>query len=482
MVEDGKRLLLARHPVFLVSLVSLTLVVIAMLSDPVLNRDGMYYVDTARAMLSSNALADHEWLLFPAMLASVADLFSVDPLRVAQLYSLVASVLLAVCLFVWLYRSGHAGAPRVAALTTLTVPWLLEYQAYVIRDSAAWLALVATLMLARFWVRGHQWRWLVLMLPVACVGFLFRTEMLVLLVVPGWLALVAGWRRGAKTMMVTLIAAAVVAALLIPLAWDFVLGHIRFYLDAVRSSPDLMLLPDFVASLEAHVNPYVRSDLSTVLTAGLVALPLIGLTGLLGIYLLPLVLGLQKRATSVLRQDDGASAVMLLVFLAVVLAFLFVMQFVTGRYLVPLAICLMPWVYQGMLRLDRDFPRIFKGFAVLAIVTALSASFSTGGGKGYMRDAGEFVAQHHAQLAPVYYTDARVAFYAGDRYRPKKQVPLPLADRARVDAAQTLVLLVRKDGEDIARSLEQVKQDYGFAEVVFQADNGDDKGVLVLSR
>ena len=482
MTNESGSLLHGQRATLVVAVLSLVMVLVAMAGDPVLNRDGMYYVDSARAMLASDASADHQWLFFPAMLAFPAELLSLDPVVIASVYSVLTSVLLSVFLFVWLSRLQPVAHPYIAALLALAVPWVPEYQTYVIRDSAAWLAVVATLWLARLWVLEHRWRWLCLMPLVALAGFLFRTEMLSLLVVPGWLLLVAAWRRGWQMLLAVVIAVVAAAGMAFLLAGELVLSHIRFYLDTVASKPQLMLMPEFIDYLETQVNPYARSDLGTVLTAGFLLLPAIGLVSALGIFVLPVLFALRRQATAPLRLDDGASMVMLLVFLAVVLAFLFVMQFMAGRYLVPLAICLMPWLQQGMMRMVNDFPRLSRGFVAVAVLMTITSSVSFSEGKAYLREAGEYVLQHRDQLGEVYYTDARVAFYAGDRYRPKQQLPLPVADMNKVTAAQSLVLVVDRDTPGLPAFLEGLGKTHGFDTIVFDADDGDDKGVLILTR
>src|SRR5690606_18093155 len=222
--------------------------------------------------------------LFSRMLAMLGDLMHLDPLDVAVLLDVAVRVVSAALLYAWVSAIYRNAWPGLAFVLAVSLPWMVAYQSYVIRDSFAWLSLIACLLCAIHFTRSAQWRWLLLMLPVIAIGVVSRTEMLVLCVIPGWLLLCHSWRRGPKVTLAALVAVATVAVVLLMLGREMILGHINFYLDALRESPRFMFYPELVEKLSAHVHGYARSDLGTVLAVGLAALPLLKVGGQLGIF------------------------------------------------------------------------------------------------------------------------------------------------------------------------------------------------------
>lgn len=483
MSSNALRMHLSRHAWwYATALVSLWLVLTALISDPVINRDGMYYVDQARTLLHGDALQETRWTLFAHVLAGIAAPLQLDPLMVALLLVVLVRVVLALLVYAWLAAANRYVQPGLAFVIAVALPWALAYQAQVLRDSFAWLALVATLVLASAWARDARWRWLVLMAPMIALGVLFRTEMVALLVVPGWLLLAYAWQRGPRVVLALAVVAAAALALLLWLAGEMIRGHLEFYLAALRDNPRFMLFPELVETLSAHVNEYVRSDLGTVIALGLFMLPVREVLDLHGIFLVPLWFGL---ASAVHRRralaDQGAALVLCLTLFAVLLAFVFAMQFLSGRYVVPMAICLLPWVAQGMQRLWSEWPRSARVFVVVALIGAVTGSLTTTSSKYLLRDLGEYVADHKAELAPVYFTDHRIAFYAQEPYISPATGVLP-DEPAALQDYRSLAVYFESSAQDAAPELHALQQRYGFSRVVFLREDDDDFAVALLVR
>lgn len=481
-MSDIRAHLLEKRWFYATLLTSLWMVLASLISDPVINLDGMYYIDQARTLLEGGQVQATRWTLFSRLLAVLASLAHLDPLDVALLLVVVVRVVSAALLYAWVSAIYRNAWPGLAFVLAVSLPWAVSYQGYVIRDSFAWLSLIACLLCATHFTRSTQWRWLLLMLPVIALGVVSRTEMLVLCVIPGWLLLCYGWRRGPRITLAVLVVAAAFAAVLLTLGREMILGHINFYLDALRDSPRYMFYPELVEKLSAHVHAYARGDLATVLAVGLVALPLLKLASLLGVYLLPLGMTLASRAS---RQqanvDQGASLVAFAGFVLVLLAFVYAMQFLSTRYAVPAAICLVPWIAPGLQRMWTVYPRLARTFIVLVLMMAVSGSLTLTSSKYLLRDLGLYIGKHEKDVAPTYFTDHRVAFYARQPYISEATGPLP-EDADALAAYRSLVVTFRMDAEEAAPWLQSLQQRYGFTHVAYVRDDDGKLGVALLVR
>lgn len=481
-MSDIRAHLLEKRWFYATLLTSLWMVIAALLSDPVINLDGMYYIDQARTLLEGGQVQATRWALFSRLLAALASLAHLDPLDVALLLVVAVRVASAALLYVWVSAIYRSAWPGLAFVLAVSLPWAVSYQGYVIRDSFAWLALIGCLLCAMHFARSGQWRWFLLMLPTIALGVLSRTEMLVLCVIPVWLLLCLSWRRGPRATLAVLLVATAVAAVLLMLGRDMILGHINFYLDALRDSPRFMFYPELVEKLSAHVHGYARSDFATVLAVGLAALPLLKLANLLGVYLLPLGMALASRTS---RQqanvDQGASLMAFAGFVLVLLAFVYAMQFLSTRYAVPAAICLVPWIALGMQRMWAGYPRLARTFIVLVLMMAVSSSLTLTSSKYLLRDLGSYIEKHEEDVAPTYFTDHRVAFYAHQPYISEATGPLPEDDNV-LAAYRSLVVTFRMDAEEAAPWLQSLQHRYGFTRVAYVRDDDGKLGVALLVR
>lgn len=481
-MNDVRAHLLERRWLYATLLTSLWMVLAAMISDPVINLDGMYYIDQARALLEGGQVQATRWTLFSRMLATLAGVAHLDPLDVALLLVVLVRVVSAALLYTWVSAIYRNAWPGLAFVLAVSLPWAVAYQSYVIRDSFAWLALVACLLCATRFSRSGQWRWLLLMFPVIALGVVSRTEMLVLCVIPGWLLLRYSWHRGPRMTLAVLAAVTAMAAVLLVLGRDMILGHINFYLDALRDSPRYMFYPELVEKLSAHIHIYARDDLGTVLAVGLAALPLLKITGQLGIYVLPLVLALGSRtARQQANADQGVSLVVLAGFVLVLLGFVYAMQFLSSRYAVPAAICLVPWIALGLQRMWTVYPRLARAFIVLVLVMAVAGSLTFTSSKHLLRDLGLYIEQHEDDVAPTYFADHRIAFYAHQPYISEATGALP-DDVGALDGYRSLAVTFKMDTAEAAPWLQSLQERYGFTRVVYVRDDDGQLGVALLVR
>lgn len=454
-------------------LVSSWLVLTALISDPVLNKDGMYYVDQARLYIDGGAFYESRWTLFSRFLAVFSRISGVDPYHVALIFIVLLRVLITGLIFAWLSGHQHRIDMPIAFVVAVSMPWLIDYQSFLVRDTFAWVALIVCLLLSENWTRTQRWRWLLFMLPVVLVAVLFRTEMLVLMVVPVWLLLVYGWRRGAGFTLTVLALLLLAGSAVVFAVWDVVEGHLAAYARVLHGASGYQAFPSLVDALAPHVNVHAQDELPKVLAVGLTSLPLFAVADSLGIFIVPLGYALasaecRKRALV----DGGVSLWLMLFFFLVLLAFVFVMQFLSGRYAVPLAICLVPWVAHGLQQLWYSRPRLAKYIVTLAMISAVLGSLTTTSTKYLVKDLGEFLAVRSTQFSPVFFNDARIAFYAGEPMKSAASGALP-GQGADLSNYSSLAVAFNAEPGAAPDWLADVQEKYGFSRVAYYRQDGE---------
>lgn len=462
-------------------LVSSWLVLTALISDPVLNKDGMYYVDQARLLIDGGAFYESRWTLFSEFLAVLSQVSGFDPYHVALVLIVLLRVLITGLMFVWLSGHQHRTDRPLAFVVAVSMPWLIDYQSFLVRDTFAWIALIVCLLLSTNWTRTQNWRWLLLMLPTVLVAVFFRTEMLILMVVPAWLLLVHGWKRGAGFTLTVLVLLLLAGSVVLFAVWDVVEGHVAAYARVLRGASGYQAFPSLVDALAPHVNVHAQDELPKVLAVGLMSLPLFAVADSLGIFVIPFVYALASEEGRKRALEDGGVTLWLMVFFfLVLLTFVFVMQFLSGRYAVPLAICLVPLVAHGLQRLWCRRPRLAKFTVTLAMISAVLGSLTTTSTKYLVKDLGEFLAERPAQFSPVFFNDERIAFYAGDPMRTAATGELPDL-RDDLSGYSSLAVAFDVQPEMAAAWLSEVQRKYGFTRTVYYRQDGE-FGVALLVR
>lgn len=418
-------------PAVVVALGSLVLSVIALINDPVLNRDGMLYVTVAREALEQGLPAAFErfdWPFLPLLLALGARISGLDPAAVASAYSILSVLLLSV-LAVRIARRLTPDWSWLAVLFVLGAPVFNEYRADLLRGTGAWLFLLVALDQALLWVETPRRRYAAGFQASVAGAFLFRPEMAFLAgSVPLWLLLRRpGWTGLVQALRISggLFAAGVLGGVLIlsgALDWG---GRLIKLLGMLDLSELLTGFEQRAGKMVGAVVSHHSSEEATqILFTGLLSVIFTKWLGLLGIFSVSLVYALVQRERFPHRGAFvGATAVY-----ALVLVFFLTREFyLSSRYVVPLALFSLPWVCAGTRGLRERFPSpAWRNTALfLVLVSALSGVISTSPGKGYIRRAGEWIARQQALPEPVYYSDRQVAYFATGYYPDTERYPPP---------------------------------------------------------
>ena len=465
---------------------SLLLTLLAFWTDPVLNRDGMYYVHLARLVADGQSLdaGAETWTFLSLFLGWCARWLSVDALYVAIAYAALCGLLMQLFTFHLLLRIDRTQI-WLALLVAAAFPAFTEYRDYVIRDAGAWAAMLGAMSAMTSWWTQPRARYLAVALLLGLLAFLCRAEMIVVLAAGGlvWLRGLHGRGQfGSMSLSLVLLLAALAGLLaLAALVYAVGLERMQFYWSQTGGS----LLHNFdqtIDRISPEVISYLADDLPLVLGSGLLVMLVGKLVSLNGLFVVPLIAGIRRQLLGRLGQADGGLSLMLAaMLLLVLLLFLFVNLFMSARYVVPLSLALLPLVYLGLIRLAQRFPaqRWQAGFAVIALLVTLAHVISTGPGKRYLIEAGNWIAGHRAELGELYFTDQRVAFYADEGYN-FANVRQTLDEMP--DGVTTVVLSYRAKGASEQQVIDQLRKQSGFARILHRSGNGDGDGVLVLAR
>jgi hypothetical protein len=480
----------SRQYIALIVLWSLLLSTVAFISDPILNRDGMFYIDIARAMQLEGAGLSSErygWAFLP-MLLSMGGVIGLSPLTAAIFFSLLCGVLIPVMMFLFLSRY-QPNYRHLTFLIACLLPWQSSFRADVLRDSGAWLFMLVSLYAAVRWLESRRLSWSLLLFSSAFAAFLFRIEMALLFSLGVYVPLVIRWRVAQQTGVGFLtwgfgffiIAAMALMLLVAGAGYEYA----QVYVNNFLYGGPFGTYAGFSEAVSAAANEYLNKDLGAFLFFGFFALVVLKIVSMLGMFSLPLYLSAFKgRSHGVLEKDGGATLMVAMLFLLPVCVFIFMNMFILSRYVMPTVIASSPFVLMGVIALWRDLlgARGRVAFVLIALLATVAAVTSTSAGKAYIKDTGRWLSEHAEELEPLQIRDERISFYARRGY-----VIIPGASEqdytpALSEKFRTVVFpLDVKEGNERAE-VKRIMALTGFTEILFMADNGAGDGAVVLSR
>lgn len=480
----------SRQYIVLIVMWSLLLSAIAFYSDPVLNRDGMFYVDIAQSMLVDGPGLRSEkygWAFLPALLAS-GSIVGLSPLTSAIVFTTLCGALIPVMMFMLLSRY-QPNYRHLAFMIASLLPWASTFRADLLRDSGAWLFMLVALYAAFRWVTSRRFGWSLLLFASAFLAFLFRIEMALLFSLGVYIPLVIRWqlaRQGNERFLsgrFVLFVLAVLALMLMVANAGY--EYAQVYLNNFLYGGPFGTYAGFLSAISVDANEYLNKDLGSFVFFGFSALVVIKIVGMLGLFSWPVLLSaFNQRYRSVVQVDGGLTLMVAALFILPVAIFIFMNMFVLSRYVMPSVIALSPFVLVGTIALWRDIlgRRGRAAFVLIALMITMSSVTSTSAGKQYIRTTGQWLSAQGDELGALMISDERISFYAGRGY----VIHYGMSEDDYVPALsaqyQTAVFTfdVKRGGEIAA--VEQLMAKTGFEHVLFMDDNGAGKGAVVLSR
>ena len=397
---------------------SLLLSFVATLSNPVINRDGILYVETARIFLVDGFLAAYQlynWPFLPVLMAIVSKVTGIGLENSGLLLN--ALFLAGSCaLLVSIVQKRHSEACWQVFLVVLAVPGLNDYRNELIREYGCWFFSVLSFWLAGRWSENPGWRSAIGVQAALCIAALFRPEALVFLV-----ALIF-WQLfeapvGEKVRRIVMIASLSLCGLAV-LVFLLLNEQLPVRLSSELGRLSLARFNEKAEVISSHLLPYAKEQTKTILLMGSLSIIPLKFIGQLGVFIIPLLFSLKNNK---LRSLSGSSSLFAWGFLAhlmVLAAFVVEMQFLAGRYVSVLCLLAAPSIGFGLWQLMQCFPRWKTSVSLFAVVLMMNNVISISPGKDYMIDAGKWLALTASSPAnsPVYVDSSRVAYYAGWRY------------------------------------------------------------------
>lgn len=385
-----------------------------------LNRDGIYYLDTARTLIEEGfgaAMRVGEWNFLPLLIAALA---AATPLGLeAAARTLDALLLAGACaLLVDCVRRRAPEAAWAAVLVALAMPAYNQYRGEILREYGFWFFSLLAFWLAMRRPAGSGWRGLLASQFALLAAALFRLEAV------AFFAALMLWRAAAAPpgarVREALAAAALPIALALPAALLLAGGavgpppRLLYYLDAIDPRHKAALFEQAAARLADLVllTKYSREEAVYVLVVGLLAIIPVKFLKMSGLLLIPFVYGFKdgglRKNLAPWQPLPWAFAVYALV----LAAFVTHLMFLTGRYVSMLNLLAVPLAAVGFARLAGRHPRWRPLLVALALLMAVANAVSLSPPRTQIPEAGNWLRQNAAELR-VGMETSRIAYYAG---------------------------------------------------------------------
>lgn len=414
--------------------VSVVLSLWALHVDPVVNNDGILYIEAAQYFSAgewSAGFTVYKWPFYSFLVSAISIVTGLAAGHSAYLLNAALYVVL-VLGFVAFVRAlgGGSSAIWVAAAIALSHPVLNEFRSFIIRDIGYWACYVWSLAYFFAYLRYGRGNLLFLWLIFSALAFLFRIEGIVLVaLLPACLYVTGttGRHRTAALALLTFIGVLVVAVS--PL-WHY-LSEIGANRDALATDPMRHVIESWKAGttqvlsrLDALQREF--TGITTKPIAFLVYLCtvlLIALTEViksLGIVFTGLAIYACSRIT-VITNGRQRRWWLTVITVQALLVFLFVLSsfFLAERYPVGLALAILAIVPLVIGKFWEERIKPGKGIgwrgATVAALLAIEAieGLDLATEKQYIKDAGLWLRQNAAPDSTLYSNNRILVYYAG---------------------------------------------------------------------
>jgi hypothetical protein len=411
-----------------VFIASLLLSFIAVMNNPVLNRDGMLYIETAHNILKhgiSGATQNFDWPLLPLLIAGLGYVTQLNLESVAHILN--ALFIAGTCaLMVDLIRRRMPEPSWIACLIVLAVPAYNGYRDYLMREFGYWFFSTLALWLALRWEdNAFRWREAIACQIALICAVLFRLEAIVFFpAFWGWQLFSAPAKQ--KTSRVLKLAVLPMVAGLILLTL-YATGLVKlparaiYYLDAANIFSNSKISEQAAKLIVSGVLPdFSKEEAGYILFFGLLSVIPIKLLGNFGIFMVPFLYSCLNRPNRSILAKWQVAGWMFAAHLSALVAFVTYQSFLSGRYVSMLNLLAVPVVAVGFIKLMERFPRWKAVFLVLTFLTMFANVLSLSPGKTQIKTAGAWLAANATNSSRVYVNDQRIIFYAGWGYHHEK--------------------------------------------------------------
>lgn len=401
---------------------SLLLSLAAHARGDLIGRDGILYVETARAFLDLGLWAPHpgiDWQFFSLLMAGLSALTGLDLATAGNLLN--AFLLAGACaLAVAMVRQRMPEAAWVAALVALAMPGYNGYRDDLIREHGFWCFSMLAFWLAMKWQAHGRWREAIACQLALGVAALFRLEAVAFypaLMLWAGLAAPAGQRLRRVLVIGGLpLAGGLLAGMLLGSGAVPMPSRVSYYLDAANPLHKLHVLKEAAGRMSDTVFPfkYSREEAGYILFFGLLSIIPVKFLKMTGVFLVPLAYLFAARPLRGVLRRWQPLAWTFFAYLLVLAAFITHMFFISARYVSMLSLMVVPLAAAGFWLLLRRWPRWKPLMLALAVLTLAASVISLSPRKTHIVEAGRWLGANVANQR-VCLANPRIAYYAGWR-------------------------------------------------------------------
>lgn len=404
--------------------------------DPVINNDGILYVEAAEHFRSGQwgaGLSLYKWPFYSLVIGAASAVTGLAGGHAAYAVNAALYVLLMLG-FVALVRSLGAGrtVQWIALLVALAHPGLNEYRAFVIRDIGYWASYLWALAYFFAYLQQRSNRLLTGWIVCSVLAFLFRVEgVLLFTVLPACLYAFEcqGRKRALALALVAVITALILSAS--PL-WQYLseldmtdealttnpLEHL-FSSWSTRASEVLTRLDALRWELDGITSRLMALAVYVSTSAFIMLYELVRSLGVVfsGLVVYSLVRSIRFARHGLRRWWTIVAGIQVLL----VFQFVFANFFLADRYAVALALTLLAVVPFCLERLWRDWQRSDRRLSVGSILLVLLLAVQTVDGldtateKGHVKEAGLWLRANAATGSTLYSNSRILVYYSGLR-------------------------------------------------------------------
>lgn len=437
-----------RQWVYLVTLGgSLIFSVVAILCEPYLNNDGIFYIDAANTYLRegvTRSLESYPWPFYSILIAVVHQITGLPVLISARLINVL--IISSTCIvFVKLYEeiTKHKGNLWIACFLILTLTGVNKYRDDVMRDFGFWLFALIGFLSFTYYVQGARTRnalvWQISML----IAFLFRVEAFALMVLGPFAVL---FRRGDKKAVFEFFNLYSVYLLLIFLGgiWFFIKPDMPYFsstkLTVMLSYGNLNGLVDKVSTGIRQMGDVfwydglnIEKNFWTLLITLLVAMVTYCVINIVACISIPFaILAAYGFFKKYIRLTDLNLIVIYFIIIQFVVLMVFLSQkfLLVPRYATVMVFLLLLLAGQIAERLIHELGRFKRAkligtiFLLVVIVQTGDTLITFGGySKRHIVKAGLWAKDHIDSHQTLLSSDLKAVYYAGRHFLRKSEIP-----------------------------------------------------------
>ena len=438
---------------------SLILSLLAALTSPAINRDGMLYVEAARSFQLEGfdaAKAVFNWPFLPILMALLSSLSGLS----LEHSGLVLNAFLLAGAFALMANCAHRKFPEAIwpiCLTLLALPGLNHYRDELLREYGCWFFVMLSFWLATRW--SERTRWSTALAAQFALGFatLFRPE------AAAFFAALFLWQLFAPNTKEKLHRLIVIGALplfgMASILFLFLSGQLESgsriagefgRISAARFDAKALALADALI-------PYARDQAKTILFFGSIAIIPLKFIKQLGVFLIPLLL---LACSPLLRSALNRWQLFswsFIIHLVVLSVFVLDIQFLAGRYVIVLHFLAAPLIGFGLWLLMQRIPKWKTLIVTVSLLLSLSNAASFSPKKTHAINAGAWLSANAKDSPRVYMESSLAGHYAG--WRLRREAPLinrsELSTLVAQEKYDLLVFEITPQEPDISPWLEQ---------------------------